>query len=171
MLQIKVTSLLLLLTNICWAQTKPEEKILDLPIGIDEILTFDYNFSSNIGRGDPSIVGIKIFPRRREVIFKGQKKGETNVTIRDEEGNVRDIILVKVTDEGLSKTVKNIRELIGDVEGLEIGIKGGKVYVEGELVVPQDIGKVSTVLDGYPDVLRLIEVSPQTQRVIARKSF
>lgn len=75
-----------------------------------------------------------------------------------------------VTASGKSNIVSELRELIGDVEGLDITIKGGKVLVSGEIVVPDDIGRVSKVLANYQnDVLTLIELSPQTQRIIARK--
>lgn len=74
-----------------------------------------------------------------------------------------------MTADGNSSTVKELRELIGDVEGIEIKIKGGKVVVEGELVVPNQIGKISTILARYPDVLVLIEYSKQTQLIVARE--
>ncbi|MFN9111420.1 MAG: type II secretion system protein GspD, partial [Bacteroidota bacterium] len=74
-----------------------------------------------------------------------------------------------VTASGKSQTVSELRELLGDVEGLEIGIQGGKVYVGGEIVVPSDITRVNTVLETYQEILRLVQLSPQTQRVIARK--
>ncbi|MCZ7391622.1 hypothetical protein, partial [Klebsiella pneumoniae] len=62
-----------------------------------------------------------------------------------------------------------LKELLGDIEGLEIGLKGDTVFVGGQIVVPSDIGRVVVILDKYPDVLRLVELSPQTQIVIAKR--
>jgi pilus assembly protein CpaC len=65
--------------------------------------------------------------------------------------------------------IVQLKELLSDVEGLEIGMKGDLVYVGGHIVVPSDIGKVVVILEKYPDVLRLVELAPQTQLIIARK--
>lgn len=97
------------------------------------------------------------------------KVGKTSVTIRDTAGEIKDRYLVNVTADGNSSIVKELRELIGDVEGIEINIKGGKVVVEGELVVPNEIGKISAILARYPEVIVLIEYSNQTQLIVARE--
>jgi pilus assembly protein CpaC len=153
-----------------FAQEAPRQRDLNVAIGIDEVVNLDYRFNPKLDVAQKNIVQIIVSPKRQELVFRGIKAGKTSVTVRDSvTGDRKDVFLVNVTSDGMSKTVQNLRELIGDVEGLEIGIKGGKVYVEGELVVPDDIGKVSAVLEGFKDVLRLIEISPQTQRVIARK--
>lgn len=167
--------------NAAYAQTTPAvpapgagpgvvEKDMELAIGIDAIETLDFDFSPNISIGNEQLLRLVIVPQKRQIVFKGLKPGpRTSVTIRDTAGDVRLRYLVSVTATGKSNEVRELRELIGDVEGLEIGIRGGKVVVSGEIVVPDDIGRVSKVLANYPAVLTLIELSPQTQRVIARK--
>lgn len=97
------------------------------------------------------------------------KTGKTSVTIRDAAGDIRDVFLVNVTADGNSNIVRELRELIGDIEGIQINIRGGKVIVEGEIVVPNKIGKITTVLQKYPEVLVLVEYSKQTQLVVARE--
>ncbi len=144
-------------------------KDLEVAMGIDVIEKIEFDFSTKITIGNEALLRIIAIPSKRELVFKGLKPGRTNVTIRDTVGDVRLQYTVVVTATGKSNVVSELRELIGDVEGLEIGIRGGKVVVGGEIVVPDDIGRVSQVLASYPEVLTLIELSPQTQRVIARK--
>lgn len=144
-------------------------KDLEVAMGIDVIEKLDFDYNSKVTIGNESLLKLTLIPTKREIIFKGIKPGRTNVTIRDTVGDVRLQYTVVITATGKSNTVAELRELIGDVEGLEIGIRGGKVFVGGEIVVPDDIGRVSQVLASYPDVLTLIELSPQTQRIIARK--
>jgi pilus assembly protein CpaC len=144
-------------------------KDLEVAMGIDVIEKIDFDYSTKVTIGNESLLKLVLIPTKDEIIFKGLKPGRTNVTIRDTLGDVRLQYTVTITATGKSNTVSELRELIGGVEGLEIGIRGGKVFVGGEIVVPDDIGKVSQVLASYPDVLTLIELSPQTQRVIARK--
>ena len=55
------------------------------------------------------------------------------------------------------------------MKALDIGVKAKKVYVGGNIVVPNDIGRVTIVLQSYPEVINLIELSPQSQRIIARR--
>lgn len=145
------------------------EKELEVAMGIDAIEKVDFDYSTKMTIGNDQLLKLVLVPQKREIIFKGLKPGRTTVLIRDNLGDIRLRYTVVVTATGKSNTVSELRELIGDVEGLEIGIKGGKVFVGGEIVVPDDIGRVSQVLANYPDVLTLIELSPQTQRVIARK--
>ncbi len=145
------------------------EKDIEVAIGIDTFEKVDFDFSPKVGIGNEPLLKLVLIPQRREIIFKGQKPGKTNVTLRDNLGEPKFRFNVIITATGKSNTVSELKELIGDVEGLEIGIKGGKVFVGGEIVVPDDIGRVSKVLASYTDVLTLIELSPQTQRVIARK--
>ena len=145
------------------------EKELEVAMGIDGIEKVDFDFNTKMSIGNDQLLKLQVIPAKREIIFKGLKPGRTTVLVRDNLGDIRLRYTVVITATGKSNTVSELRELIGDVEGLEIGIKGGKVFVGGEIVVPDDIGRVSQVLANYPDVLTLIELSPQTQRVIARK--
>lgn len=145
------------------------EKELEVAMGIDAIEKLDFDYNTKISIGNDQLLKLILVPQKREIVFKGQKPGRTTVTIRDNVGDVRLRYTVVITASGKSNVVSELRDLIGDVEGLEIGIKGGKVFVGGEIVVPDDIGRVSKVLASYPEVLTIIELSPQTQRVIARK--
>lgn len=144
-------------------------KDLEVAMGIDVVEKLEFDYSTKMSIGNDQLLRLILVPQKKEIIFKGLKPGRTTVLIRDNLGDIRLQYTVVVTATGKSNTVSELRELIGDVEGLEIGIKGGKVFVGGEIVVPDDIGRVSQVLASYPDVLTLIELSPQTQRVIARK--
>ena len=151
------------------AQVKVEETPIEVAIGIDEIVKLDYKFHSKVQIGNESIVGLIISPARREITFRGVKQGKTSVTVRDPSGDIRQKFIVNVTASGMSNTVMQLRELIGDVEGIDIVIKGGKIIVEGQLVVPNDLGKINIILSKFPDVIQLIELSPQTERIISRK--
>lgn len=150
-------------------QSQIQEKQLEVAIGIDHIEKLDFDYHTKIVIGNDQLLKVIMIPNKREMIFKGLKPGRTTVTVRDNVGDVRLRYTIVVTATGKSNVVSELRELIGDVEGLEIGIRGGKVFVGGEIIVPDDIGRVSKVLASYPEVLTLIELSPQTQRVIATK--
>ncbi|MCT4642614.1 MAG: type II and III secretion system protein [Bacteriovoracaceae bacterium] len=160
---------LLILSFSSFSQEDKKEENLEVAIGIDVLRKLEYKYSTKIQVGNKSILKLVLSPAKQEIVFRGVKKGKTSVTVRDTAGEIRNIYIVTVTSDGSSNVVRELRELIGDIEGIEIGIKGGKVVVEGKLVVPKDIGRINIVLANYPDVLRLIELSSQAQRIIARK--
>lgn len=145
------------------------EKEVEVSIGIDKNIKLDYQFNPKLEIGDTTKLGVKVLTGKREIIFKGITEGKTSVTVRDTVGEIKERYVVNVVADGKSGIVKELRDLIGDVEGIEILIKGGKVVIEGEIIVPSDIGRIKRVLSAYSEVLPLIEMSPQTQRIIARK--
>jgi len=145
------------------------EKEIEVAMGIDVIEKVDFDFNPKMTIGNELLLRLILVPQKKEIIVKGLKPGKTTILIRDNLGDVRLKYTVSVTASGKSNIVAELRELIGDIEGIEIGIKGGKVFVGGEIVVPDDIGRVQLVLENYKEVLAIIELSPQTQRVIARK--
>ncbi len=165
----RLLSLLFIFQFNLWAQVNVSEENLNVAIGIDVVKKLDFKFNKKIQIGDEQKLEIIIVPRKQELTFRGLKPGTTSVIIRDNVGDIRKRYKVTITSTGKSTVVSELRELIGDIEGLSIGIKGGKVVVGGEIFRADDIGKVSVVLDAYPDVLRMIEVSPQAQRYIAKK--
>jgi pilus assembly protein CpaC len=146
-------------------------KDIEVQIGIDVIERVDFDYSTKVSIGNEQLLKLVLIPQKREIIFKGLKPSPQpiSVTLRDNLGDVRMVYRVNITNTGKSNIVSELRELLGDIEGIEIGIRGGRVYVGGELVVPEDMVRIGTVLVNYQEVLRLIELSPQSQRVIARK--
>lgn len=148
--------------------TPPEETVF-VTLGIDKVIKLDFPFDSRIQIGNPNIIRVDVVPQQKEIILKGLKKGKTSIDIRDVVGDIKKRFIAQVTVTNNSKTVQELRDFLGDVEGLEISIKGGRVVVEGEIVVPSDIGRIVRILDLYEDVVRLIQLSPQSQRIISRK--
>src|SRR5690606_20355992 len=109
---------------------------------------------------------------KRELVLVGLKPGKTDIIVRDQAtGDIKKRYLVNVTETGKSKMLQELREFVGDVEGLEIGLINEQVFVGGQIVVPGDIGKVVTILETekFREVLMLVELSPQTQLIIAKK--
>jgi pilus assembly protein CpaC len=155
-----------------FAQGAPiKERPLEVILGIDKILKLDFSPNPQIQVGDESLVRITMIPQKREITFTGLKPGKTSVTLRNNVGDVKAKFLVTITANDQSRLVKELKDFLGDVEGLEIGIKSGTVYIGGNIIVPNDIGRVVKVLnqDKFGEVLFLVELSPQTERLVARK--
>jgi pilus assembly protein CpaC len=163
--------LVIMSSNIVWGQDDNNEalKEVDVIVGLEKIITLDFVPNTIIKIANENLVSYQLVPQKKQILLTGIKAGDTTLTVRDLAGDIKVRYLLKVIASDQSRVVVQLKELLGDVEGLEIGIKGDAVYVGGQIVVPSDIGKVVVILEKYPEVLRLVELSPQTQLVIARK--
>ena len=172
-----LASIFLLLSIVCSSLAQDDVannealKEVEVIVGLEKIITLDFVPNSIIKIANENLVSYQLVPQKKQILLTGIKAGDTTLTVRDLAGDIKIRYLLKVIASDQSKIVVQLKELLGDVEGLEIGIKGDSVYVGGQIVVPGDIGKVVVILDNpaYQGVIRLVELSPQTQLVIAKK--
>ena len=164
----KLSFIFIFWASLLFSQEVLEEEI-EIILGIDKLMKIDFLPSTKVQIADPSVVGVQLIPQKREITIQGKKSGRSSITFRDQFGNIKLRYVVNITATEKSKIIQELIELIGDVEGLEIGLKGNKVYVGGKIIVPGDIGKIVIILEQYKEVLNLIEVSPQTYQIVARK--
>ncbi len=156
-------------TNTLAQDEEANLKRVELVVFIPKVLKFDFVPNTIIKIGNEGLVEAQVAPSKKEIVLNPLKPGETSLIVRDANGDVRSQFLLAITSSDQARVVGQLKELLGDVEGLEIGLKGDLVYVGGQIVVPADIGKVVVILNKYPDVLRLVELAPQTQLIIAKK--
>lgn len=168
---IMITSLLIKPSYVYSQVGQVKEKPVEVILGIDKIEKLDFTPNPQVQVGNESFLRLTLIPSKREITFTGLKPGKTSVTLRDSVGDVKAKYLVTITANDQSRLVKELKDFLGDVEGLDIGIKGETVYVGGNIIVPNDIGKVVKVLSQtkFGEVLFLVEISPQTERLVARK--
>lgn len=156
--------------------TSDRRKLL-LATGEDR--TVDLSFDANVEKGgiavgNPKVVLVKLAQvgEKKQIIFQPASAGETTVTVRDTEGNLRLIFDVRVTGSDLLDLAAQIRGLLRDIEGIEIKIVGKKVVIDGEVLVPSDYGRlVNVILDkSYADnVLNLVTLSPVAMQILSQK--
>lgn len=144
-----------------------KEEEIEIAVGIDRTITTDFQFNGNIILANESLISAKASPLKKRIILRGLKQGKTSLSLYDNAGDLIKRYIITVSENEKTKIVANLRELIGDVEGVSIGIKGDQVVVEGNIVRPDDIGRVAIVLDGYEKVLNLVDISPIAKRQIA----
>lgn len=109
---------------------------------------------------------------KKQLIFTPISRGETTITVRDDKGDIRLILKTIVSENNLSRRAAEIKELLRDIEGIEIKILGDKIVVDGEVVVLSDLNRVYAVLsdDSYKGiVLNLVGVSPVGMQILAER--
>lgn len=138
-------------------------------------LDFDANLGPNgISIGNPQVVATTLVKigEKKQLVFKPLKSGETTVSVRDGDGNLRLIFTVRVTGSNLLRVAGEIRNLLRDVEGIDIRVVGSKIAIEGEVLVPSDYAKYVTVIqDSSYDklVIPMVSLSPLAMQVLAKK--
>ncbi|MCY4643006.1 MAG: hypothetical protein OXB88_00145 [Bacteriovoracales bacterium] len=149
-----------------------KKETLNLVVGIKKIVKLDFepdftNLLKINTIGDK--MDIKPVQGLNEIIFEGKKPGRTNIIVKDKLGQTRLEYQIIITETDQSKVVQELKELVGDIEGIEIAIRAGKVVVDGEIIVPKDIGRLVVALERYKDVIVFVEPSPHSMEIIGKK--
>jgi len=152
---------------------KVSPKNIEVVIGQDYVVTFNFAPNTSIEIGNTAILDYRIAPRKRRLTLKGLKASSqpTTVQVFNTVGDLKALYNVTVTETAKGKLVQKLNTFLGDIEGIKIGIKAGEVVMEGQIIVPDDLGKIFTILqrNEFRDVIFLVEMHPQTQILIARK--
>ncbi len=157
------------------SEIEADKRTLLLTVGQQK--TVDVDFETELAKiyiGDPRklVFDLVKVGDKQQLIFRPTQAGDTTVMVRDMDGELRLIFNAKVTPSNLESQARELRELLRDIEGLEIKIVGQKIAVDGEVLTPADYGRVLAVVgDGsYAGiVLPLMTLSPLALQVIARR--
>lgn len=158
-------------------ESRSDRRKLLLSTGEDKLVDLDFeaNLSANgISVGNPKVVATTLVRvgEKRQIVFKPLSAGETTVTVRDGDGNVQVIFEIDVAPSNLVKVAEQLQELFKDIEGLNIRVVGQKVILDGEVLVPNDYGRMLNVIqDGaYKDlVLNLTSLSGIALQILSKK--
>jgi len=136
--------------------TAGEDKVVDLDVDIGSLP--ETTFASVANDQIVKIVRVNTADKVsdfRQVVFRGLKAGETTVVVRDQKGEVKIIFRVLVAPSNLDVRMAELRELLRDIEGLEIKIVGQKIVFDGELLVLSDYARLVNVISdkNYADLV------------------
>jgi len=103
------------------------------------------------------------------VRFNPKKEGYGTFVIRDKK--TRRIVgdyQIDVKRNKLDKVVREIRALLGDIEGINIKIVNNKVVVDGQILLPKDLARIYNVIQQFgTQASSLVTLSPLAQKKIA----
>lgn len=100
--------------------------------------------------------------------FSPRSVGVATLTIHDSTGKMIGEYRIDVKKSTLDKVAREIRSLIGDIEGIQIKVLNNKVVVDGQILLPRDMSRIGNVILQYPDqAVSLVTLSPVAQKKIA----
>jgi pilus assembly protein CpaC len=100
--------------------------------------------------------------------FSPYKVGTATLTLHDQ--NERKIFeyIITVRKSSLQKVAREIRALLGEIEGITVKIINNKVVVDGEILLPRDMNRIYSVVSQYgKQASSIVSLSPLAQRKIA----
>jgi pilus assembly protein CpaC len=121
---------------------------------------------------NPSLVKVQFEPQRKQLVFTPLKKGETTLTLRNEDGDIALKLNMVISESNLTRRVQELKDLLRDIEGIEIKVVADKIVIDGEVIVVSDLNRLYAVISdsAYKDlVLNLVTVSPIGYQMIAQK--
>jgi pilus assembly protein CpaC len=160
------------------SEAKADRRRVLLSTGEDKVVDLDFDVDNSpaaIQVGNTQVTAVttvRIGEQRRQLIFKPLKGGETTVTVRDGEGTIKIIFDVVVTQTNLLRRAGEIRELLRDVEGIEVKVVGPNIVIDGEVFTSEDYARLRAVTNqkGYAEnTLLLAKLAPLALTLLAKK--
>lgn len=102
--------------------------------------------------------------------FVPQKAGNGIVTLKNKEtGQIIVEIRFDIRDDTIEKTLREMQALLADIEGIEFKLVGGKILIDGYVLLPKDIVRMAQVLTTFPaeTYKNLVTLSPVSRQKIA----
>lgn len=96
-------------------------------------------------------------------------EGFETLTIHDKRnGKIVAEYRIDVKKSKLDKVVREMRALLGDIEGINIKIVNNRVLVDGQILLPRDLARIYNVTQQFGDQARsIVTLSPLAQKKIA----
>ncbi|MNJ93522.1 Bacterial type II and III secretion system protein [compost metagenome] len=101
--------------------------------------------------------------------FIPKAEGFATLTIHDKRnGKIVGEYRIDIKKSKLDKVVREMRALLGDIEGINIKIVNNKVVVDGQILLPKDLARIYNVVQQFGDqASSLVTLSPLAQKKIA----
>lgn len=101
--------------------------------------------------------------------FNPRQEGFATLTIHDKRnGKIVAEYRIDIKKSKLDKVVREMRALLGDIEGINIKIVNNKVVVDGQILLPKDLARIYNVVQQFGDqASSLVTLSPIAQKKIA----
>lgn len=141
-----------------------DARTLNLGIGTQKVLTVPG--ISRIAVGDPSVADVKTVGNN-QVLVVGAGEGKTTLLIWHGGGR-RKSYTVSVKKQDPNETINEIRNLLGNTEGITVRLLGDRIYLDGRAYSAQDAERLQKILSLYPGVQSLVKVTPNAKELIAQ---
>ncbi len=142
------------------------EQTIHLGVGTQTVLAVPGGVS-RIAVGDPNVADVKPLGSKQMLIIGGQVGRTTLIVWRANGG--RDSYLIVVRSVSVAETAREIRELLGDLEGISVHAVGDRVLLDGEALTADDYRRTEEVVGVYSTARSFVKLSPGARRQVASR--
>ncbi|HJN76351.1 MAG TPA: pilus assembly protein N-terminal domain-containing protein [Myxococcota bacterium] len=145
-----------------------DDLIDDVYVVIQDQVAVDvpYEFG-NISYASDTIIRVAPLRESRQLLIAGRRAGTTSVIVYDTAGTLRDQFEVTVIPANLSRVMRNVQDLLSDIEGLKYRIVNDRVYIQGEVSIDEEMQRVEDLAQAEPLVESMVTLSPVAQRLLS----
>lgn len=126
--------------------------------GQSTTIALDYEVG-DIAVADRSVCDYLVGQDRRSVYINGRGGGETTMTLWDADGVRRDEFVVRVVTTTLKEVLDRAHNAFGDLRGVRIEVRGGRVEVSGEVAEPEDYRQIEALARSDPRMRNRVSLS------------
>ena len=158
-------------SEVGYTQEKKDKnkKFLNLTAG----LTFDEKLAfipdQPTFKGDfKKVTKLSLSKETKTLRFEPTNEGIGTLTILDGRGRVVSEFVITVKKSRLENVAREIKNLLGEIEGISIKVINNKVVVDGEILLPRDMNRIMSVVSQYGEqASAIVTLSPIAQKKIA----
>lgn len=121
-------------------------------------------------RGDFKRITAAAYSKEMNVLrFTPKSEGFATLTIHEKKtGRVVGEYRIDIKKSKLDKVIREMRALLGDIEGINIKVVNNRVIVDGQILLPKDLARIYNVVQQFGDqASSLVTLSPLAQKKIA----
>ena len=163
MIQLLPCALALVALAVPPAASQEDAANITLGQGIQKVITVPG--ISRIAIGNPSVVDVTPLGAN-SLILLGQTEGRTTLMIWKSNGS-RLSYMVSVHKKDPDKIIEEIKDILGDRDGLSLRKVGDRIILEGDALTAEDADFAARVANLYPQVVNFVRISPNAKRLLA----
>ncbi|MCB0326641.1 MAG: pilus assembly protein N-terminal domain-containing protein [Bdellovibrionales bacterium] len=148
-----------------WAQNELTEFLV---INNPKVRSFSFGIG-NITVGDPNIVNFRADRKKKRITLFPKSSGSTTLIVFDQKGQEKEVVNLTVYSTDPEKLLKDVQQLLVDIEGINIKRVGQKVVIDGEVVLPDDMGRIRKVSASTDQIINLAKTNSNTSSLVAKR--
>lgn len=156
--------------NLEESKTYRSKQFINLTLGLEQDVRLPTLPQDVIFKGDfRKITSASISKELGVLRLIPKSEGFGSLTIHDKKnGKVVAEYRIDVRKSNLDKVVREVRSLLGDIEGIQIKVVNNKVVIDGLILLPRDMSRIYSVAKQFNDqVSILVSMSPIAMKKIA----
>ena len=139
------------------------QEAIELVMGQQRVIEVDLPQRIAIGNG--AVADVFLTSNKKQVLVTAKGAGVTDLIIWDKDGN-KGIKRIIVWEKDPKAIAGELKQLFGEIEGINVNIVGPNIVLEGELFKQVDLQRFNNVVRSYPSVINLVRINPRLKQMI-----